>query len=99
MGMRRYAVTLTTVGPVHIGMGRKIGKKDYFLQQGAKLAFDRAARNDGTPRQRIAYHGKVDRPDGGKRGIPSYVQSGLDLDYPRYLYLGCGKSHYLSFPP
>lgn len=42
MGMRRYAVTLTTVGPVHIGMGRKIGKKDYFLQQGKICVLDPA---------------------------------------------------------
>lgn len=37
MDVRHYRLVLTTVGPVHIGTGRKLGKRDYFLD-GGKIA-------------------------------------------------------------
>ena len=30
MAVRHYKIVLTTVGPVHVGNGEKLGKKDYF---------------------------------------------------------------------
>lgn len=33
MSTRSYRITLTAVGPVHIGTGEKMGGKDYFLQR------------------------------------------------------------------
>ncbi len=37
MGARHYTLQLTTVGPVHIGNGKTLGKKDYFVK-GSKIA-------------------------------------------------------------
>ncbi len=43
MGTRRYRIDLTTKGLVHIGNGRSLGKKDYFLQQGKIAVLDAKA--------------------------------------------------------
>lgn len=37
MGTRHITLHLTTVGPVHIGNGNRLGKKDYFAE-GASIA-------------------------------------------------------------
>ncbi len=31
MAIKHYEITLTTLGPVHIGSGKNLGKKDYFI--------------------------------------------------------------------
>lgn len=40
MGVRHYRLALTTVGPVHIGTGKTIGKRDYFLDRGKMAVLD-----------------------------------------------------------
>jgi len=42
MGTTNYRVILTTLGPVHIGTGRKYDKKDYFIQRGKTIIIDAA---------------------------------------------------------
>lgn len=42
MGTRHYRIELTAKGPIHIGNGHTLGKKDYFLQQGKIVVLDAA---------------------------------------------------------
>ena len=40
MAVRRYTVSVTTVGPVHIGDGGVYGKRDYFIDKGRVAVLD-----------------------------------------------------------
>lgn len=74
MGASNYKIKLKTVGPIHIGNGRQLGKKDYFLHK-ESIAILETPRfiEKLTPEQLAAYCNYL-QETGSEQGLQHFLE-------------------------